>query len=90
MTIISGPPSSTEQLFALTICACRKPGMDEDEYHQYTSLDHAKKLTDLMVQKRIVEYTMVCLHRLTGPGRHLDANFPSNITRVKPGSCSVR
>ena len=48
-----------ERLFALTICAYRKPGMDEDAYHRYLSNNHAPLLKDLMVRNMIVEYTMV-------------------------------
>ena len=59
MAIMSEPVSGSGRLFALTICAYRKPGMDEADYHQYTSRKHAPVLTDLMVQKKIVDYTMV-------------------------------
>ncbi|KAL1963920.1 hypothetical protein VTN77DRAFT_7726 [Rasamsonia byssochlamydoides] len=37
-----------ERLFALTICAYRKPDMDEDAYHRYTSETHAPKLKELL------------------------------------------
>ena len=49
----------SERLFALTICAYRKPGMDEEAYHQYMSEKHAPILTDLLVQNNILDYTMV-------------------------------
>lgn len=48
-----------ERLFALTICAYRKPGMDEDAYHQYLTNNHAPLLKGLMLRNKIVEYTMV-------------------------------
>ena len=56
---MSGPVSSSERLYAVTICAYRKPGMDENAYHQYVSAKHAPALTDLMVQNKIVDYTVV-------------------------------
>ena len=59
MAIMSGPVLRPERLFALTICAYRKPGMDEEAYHHYVSQKHAPALTDLMVQNKIVDYTMV-------------------------------
>ncbi len=59
MAILSGPVFGSERLFALTICAYRKPGMDEEAYHQYVSEKHAPALTNLMVQNKIVDYTMV-------------------------------
>lgn len=56
------PPKQTKnKLFALTICAYRKPGMDEDAYHRYTSETHARYVKELLVKKKIVGYTMVRL-----------------------------
>ncbi|KAL9609166.1 MAG: hypothetical protein Q9167_006043 [Letrouitia subvulpina] len=52
---MSAPP---ERLFAITICAKRKPGMDENEYHEYISKKHAGHLKDLLVKNRIIDYTM--------------------------------
>lgn len=51
--------SSSQRLFAVTICAKRKPGMSEDEYHKYISEKHAGHLKDLLVRNKIVDYTMV-------------------------------
>ena len=62
MAVKSDLVSGSERLFALTICAYRKQGLDEEEYHQYLSEKHAPLLTDLMVQKKIVEYTLVCFY----------------------------
>ena len=56
---MSGSVIGPERLFAVTICAYRKTEMEEDEYHNYLSKKHAPKLIQLMVQNRIVEYTMV-------------------------------
>ncbi|KAK4902961.1 hypothetical protein LTR49_026966 [Elasticomyces elasticus] len=56
----SAPVDSTpECLFAVTICAKRKPGMDEDQYHEYISQKHAGHLKDLLVKNKIVDYTMI-------------------------------
>jgi hypothetical protein len=48
-----------QPLFSVTICAKRKPGMGEDEYHRYISETHAPLLKRLLVEKKIVDYTMV-------------------------------
>lgn len=54
-----------QRLFSVTICATRKPGMGEDEYHRYISETHAPLLKRLLVEKKIVDYTMVRVWRLT-------------------------
>ena len=46
-------------MLALTICAHRKPGMDEHEYHEYVSKKHAVLFKDLLVKNKILGYTMV-------------------------------
>jgi hypothetical protein len=51
--------STVRRVFALTICAYSKPGMDEDEYHEYMSKVHAASVRDLMVKNKIVGYSMV-------------------------------
>jgi hypothetical protein len=48
-----------QRLFAVTIFGYRKPGMDEDEYHQYISQTHAGHLKGLLAENKIVSYTMV-------------------------------
>ena len=53
--------SDQQHVFALTICAYRKPGMDEDEYHKYVSEKHAPCLKGLLVKNKIIDYTMVRL-----------------------------
>jgi len=57
----------SQQLFAITISAKRKPGMDEDAYHKYISETHAGHLKHLLVEKKIVDYTMVSLHASPAP-----------------------
>lgn len=54
----------TQRLFSVTICATRKPEMGEDEYHRYISETHAPLLKKLLVEKKIVDYTMVRVWRL--------------------------
>lgn len=54
----------THRLFSVTICATRKPGMSEDEYHQYLSETHAPLLKRLLVEKKIVDYTMVRVFKI--------------------------
>lgn len=49
----------SQRLFAVTISAKRKPGMDEDAYHKYISETHAGHLKHLLVENKIVDYTMV-------------------------------
>lgn len=48
-----------ERLFAVTISGKRKADMSEDDYHEYISKTHAGHLKHLLVQKQIVDYTMV-------------------------------
>lgn len=55
------------RLFSVTICATRKPGMGEDEYHRYISETHAPLLKRLLVEKKIVDYTMASVSKLFGP-----------------------
>lgn len=51
--------TESQRLFAVTISAKRKPGMDEDAYHKYISETHAGHLKHLLVKNRILDYTMV-------------------------------
>jgi hypothetical protein len=55
----------SQGMFSVTISAKRKPGMDEDAYHKYISETHAGHLKHLLVEKKIVDYTMVSLTRTT-------------------------
>lgn len=48
-----------QRAYALTICAYRKPGIDEAAYHQYISEKHASHVKELLVKKKILGYTMV-------------------------------
>ena len=51
--------AKSQGMFSVTISAKRKPGMDEDAYHKYISETHAGHLKHLLVEKKIVDYTMV-------------------------------
>lgn len=53
--------SKTHQLFSVTIFGYRKPGMDEDAYHEYVSQTHAGHLNELLVKNKIVSYHMVSI-----------------------------
>lgn len=55
--------SDSNRVFALTICAYRKPGMDEESYHSYLSEKHAPIVKDLLAKHKIISYTMVRLSR---------------------------
>ncbi len=48
-----------ERLFCWTVCAYRKPGMSEQDYHKYMSEVHAPLVRDLMVKYGIVTWEMV-------------------------------
>ncbi|KAK3674114.1 hypothetical protein LTR78_005961 [Recurvomyces mirabilis] len=64
-----------ERLFAVTICAKRKPGMEESAYHDYISQKHAGHLNDLLVKNKIVDYTMQ--HNTSPMVQDLDKLFPN-------------
>jgi hypothetical protein len=67
----------SQGMFSVTISAKRKPGMDEDAYHKYISETHAGHLKHLLVEKKIVDYTMVSfLHYL----RHKQTNRNASNT----------
>ena len=86
-----------ERLFAITISAKRKPGMEEDEYHKYISETHAGHLKKLLVQNKIVEYSMVgqrsevlCpLGLLTNYKQHNTSEMMAGISALFPNLSSV-
>ncbi|EED21095.1 conserved hypothetical protein [Talaromyces stipitatus ATCC 10500] len=49
---------SSSRVYCLTICACRKEGMDEDEYHRYLSEHHSNLVKGHLAAKGILSYTM--------------------------------
>ncbi|KAF2219775.1 EthD domain-containing protein [Elsinoe ampelina] len=67
--------SQSQRLFSVTISAKRKPGMSEDDYHQYISQTHAGHLKELLVQKKIVDYTMQ--HNTTELMSDIDKLYPN-------------
>jgi hypothetical protein len=44
-----------------TVCAFRKPGMSEDEFHRYMSETHAPLVREALARHGITRYTMVSL-----------------------------
>nr|AWS21678.1 hypothetical protein [Talaromyces stipitatus] len=50
---------SSSRVYCLTICACRKEGMDEDEYHRYLSEHHSNLVKGHLAAKGILSYTMI-------------------------------
>ncbi|KHN94890.1 Dimeric alpha-beta barrel [Metarhizium album ARSEF 1941] len=48
----------SRQLYAITIFGYKKEGMDEKEYHDYVSKNHAGHLKALLAKNDIVSYTM--------------------------------
>ena len=51
--------AETDRVLAVTICAHRKLGMSEEEYHEYISKKHAPIFKDLLLKNKIIGYTMV-------------------------------
>lgn len=56
-----GSAGHTQNVYAITIFGYKKEGMDEQEYHDYVSKNHAGHLKALLAQNDIVSYTMVSL-----------------------------
>ncbi|CAM1511660.1 Fc.00g091730.m01.CDS01 [Cosmosporella sp. VM-42] len=78
-----------ETLFAVTIFGYRKPGMDEDFYHDYVSETHANHLKDLLVKNKIVSYHMQ--HNSSKGRALLDRIFPGIPTeKVDDSDCIVQ
>jgi hypothetical protein len=46
-------------MLAWTVCAYRKAGLGEDEFHRYMTETHAPLVRDLLARHGIVRYTMV-------------------------------
>ena len=49
------------RLFQWTVCAYRKPGMSEEEYHHYMSEKHAPLVKGLLAKYGIIKFSMACL-----------------------------
>ncbi|KAI4122510.1 MAG: hypothetical protein LQ338_005779 [Usnochroma carphineum] len=80
----------SQRLFAVTISAKRKPGMDEDAYHKYISETHAGHLKHLLVENKIVDYTMVGADPgVTAPSQHNTSELMKDIDTLFPNLSSV-
>ena len=67
-----------QRLLCWTVCAYRKPGMDEDEYHRYMSEVHAPLVKDLMVRYGMIRWSMV---DTSSPLFNIQADTARRITR---------
>ncbi|EEA25242.1 conserved hypothetical protein [Talaromyces marneffei ATCC 18224] len=67
---------SSPQLYTLTICACRKDGMDEDEYHQYLSDHHSKIVATHLASRGITHNTTETKKMMS----QIFGNFPEGQT----------
>lgn len=50
------------RLFQWTVCAYRKPGMSEEDYHQYMSEKHAPLVRGLLAKYGIIKFTMASIN----------------------------
>ncbi|KAK7427456.1 hypothetical protein QQZ08_006062 [Neonectria magnoliae] len=81
--------TNSEKLFSVTIFGYRKPGLDEDFYHNYVSQTHANHLKDLLIKNKIVSYHMQ--HNSTKGRALLDQIFPSiSSEKVDESDCIVQ
>ena len=55
-------------VLAWTVCAYRKPGMSEEDYHHYMSEIHGPLVKGLMAKYGMLSFSMVCLP--LKPSRH--------------------
>ncbi|RMJ14369.1 hypothetical protein BHE90_003488 [Fusarium euwallaceae] len=81
--------SKSQQLFSVTIFGYRKPGMDEDAYHEYVSETHTGHLKELLIKNKIVSYHMQ--HNSTKGRALIDRilpNLPSE--KVDDADCIVQ
>lgn len=49
------------RLFQWTVCAYRKPGMSEEDYHKYMSEKHAPLVRGLLAKYGIIKFTMASI-----------------------------
>lgn len=50
------------RLFQWTVCAYRKHGMSEEDYHQYMSEKHAPLVRGLLAKYGIIKFTMASIN----------------------------
>lgn len=64
------------RLFQWTVCAYRKPGMSEEDYHQYMSEKHAPLVRGLLAKYGIIKFTMASINlRCTSQARFSTAGL---------------
>ncbi|KAL2141921.1 hypothetical protein VTI28DRAFT_1806 [Corynascus sepedonium] len=81
-----GSAGNTQKVYAITIFGYKKEGMDEQEYHDYVSKNHAGHLKALLAQNDIVSYTMQ--HNTSESRRLLEAIHPG-IPAEKEADCDM-
>ncbi len=72
-----------QRLLCWTVCAYRKPGMDEEDYHRYLSEVHAPLVKDLMVRYGIIQWSMVESSVGSGLPFNNQADIIRRITRAQ-------
>ncbi|KAF2237164.1 hypothetical protein EV356DRAFT_496712, partial [Viridothelium virens] len=51
-----------QRLFQWTVCAYRKPGMGEEDYHRYMSEKHGPLVKSLLAKYGIIKFTMASIN----------------------------
>ena len=70
MTRTTTAPEKPQRLLCWTVCAYRKPGMSEEDYHKHMSIDHPALVAEMMVRYNFVQYTMACVPMPPAGGNH--------------------
>ena len=65
---MDSPSQEPQRLFQWTVCAYRKPGMTEEDYHQYMSEKHAPLVRGLLAKYGIIKFTMASILNLVRHG----------------------
>ncbi|KAF1970610.1 hypothetical protein BU23DRAFT_556570 [Bimuria novae-zelandiae CBS 107.79] len=87
------------RLFQWTVCAYRKPGMSEDDYHTYMSEKHAPLVKGILAKYGIIRFTMVHntdedkkkMAKIAGPQFEAFADYDSFVQAVfEDVECFVR
>lgn len=78
------------RLFQWTVCAYRKPGMSEEDYHKYMSEKHAPLVRGLLAKYGIIKFTMThnttetrkLMTKIAGPQFDNHADYDSLVQAV--------